>query len=74
MIKGKDNILGQIYSDKINLNIGDIIEFDYKYIEVEGRRIFNTFDYKKYLKSINIKHVVEIGSYHKVNTNKLYEL
>ena len=70
-IKSKYNTRAYIYKNT-NLNIGDIISFNYQFKDINENLIPNTFNYKKYLKSINISNIIVINKYKKISNNKYY--
>ena len=68
-----DSIFKAYIYDKNDLDYGDYIYFEYTNKDVFNNTIFNTFNYKKYLKSKDIKHVVEIHKFKKIKANKFYK-
>ena len=70
----KSNIKYKAYLYYENdIAIGDVISFDYINKTISKNTIFNAFNYKKYLKSKNIRQVVEIKNYKKIKVNKYYQ-
>ena len=73
LIKSNYNVIGYIKNNK-NLHVGDIIEFSYVLKDVSKNTIPNGFNYKSYLKSINVYGVLNILKYKKVGSKKTYFL
>ena len=71
LIKSKIRYKAYINKSK-NINIGDYIYFDYVNVDVENQTIPNTFNYKNYLKSKNIRQLIKIKNYKKIGINKYY--
>lgn len=63
------NIIIKVKNNKINLNLGDIIQVDGKVKQPEVRRNYKGFDYKKYLNSKNIYTVVQAKSVKVIKEN-----
>ena len=72
-LKANYNVIGYI-DKKVNLQIGDIISFSYELNKVSKNTMFNVFNYKNYLKSINVYGELNIITYKKVGYNKSYIL
>ena len=69
----KSSINYKAYFDKSsNVDIGDIIYFEYDNKALNMQKIFNAFDYYKYLKSKNINQIIQVKKYKIVGTNKKY--
>lgn len=67
--KGNNILVKVKINNKVDLNLGDIIQVDGKIRNPEVRRNYNGFDYKKYLNSKNIYTVVNANFVKIVNTN-----
>ena len=72
-IKSAINYKAYIFEDN-NLKIGDYISFNYENKDVSSSTIFNTFNYKMYLKSKNINQVIIIKTYKKGNKINIYKV
>lgn len=61
-------------NNKINLQLGDIIQVDGQIKQPEIRRNYNGFDYKKYLNSKNIYTVIEAKNVNIVKENNMLNI
>jgi hypothetical protein len=70
-IKNKEKIIGYYYfnDDLYNYNLGDEICLYGNINEIENNRIFNLFNYKKYLLSKNIHYKFNIDKIELVKNN-----
>lgn len=75
ILKSKENILVKYY-DSINIKIGDLILVKGTIKEPNGSKVFNLFNYKKYLLSKNIYKLIEVSSIEKIgeSNNILYKI
>ena len=73
LIKSNKMILAYIKQD-IKLDVGDIIIFSYDLKDITSFQNFNTFNYKTYLKSLNIKSALNISSYKITGSNLFYKI
>ena len=83
-LKGKENLIGTYYfktEEELNnfinnYNIGDIINLNGNLNIPNNNTIFNTFNYKNYLKYKKTYYTLSIDSFNKIKTNKniLYKL
>ena len=71
-IKSDINYKAYLYSNN-NLDFGDNIYFEYTNKIVENSGIFNTFNYKEYLKSKDINQIITINKYKVIKNNKFYK-
>ena len=72
-IKSNYNIVA-ILDENEKLEIGDVISFKYSIKDINKNTIFNTFNYKMYLKSLNIYGYVNITSYKVLKYDNYYKL
>ena len=87
IIDNIEGVITKVYSDKFiikdtiiysenNYNIGDYVIVKGTGVKIENNRIFNLFNYKKYLLSTGIKHKIYANNTSKVNnkTNLKYRI
>ena len=70
ILKSNYSIIAYI-NDKTNLKIGDVIIYQFSKKEVTKNTVFNNFNYKEYLKSLNIRSAIIINNYKLVKRGNL---